>query len=64
MPVRTSDDVDNACTNSRFDKSLLAQAFAMQIIPTPGIRRGWRRQRSTEKRRLSAVACMLSWGHG
>jgi hypothetical protein len=38
--IKKSDDLDNACAKSRVLEALLAQAVAMQIISTLGVRRG------------------------
>jgi hypothetical protein len=37
--IKKSDDLDNACAKSRVLEALLAQAVAMQIISTLGVRR-------------------------
>jgi hypothetical protein len=44
--IKKSDDLDNACAKSRVLEALLAQAVAMQIISTLGIRRGRQREHS------------------
>jgi hypothetical protein len=40
--IKKSDDLDNACAKSRVLEALLAQAVAMQIISTLGVRHGWK----------------------
>jgi hypothetical protein len=37
--IKKFDDLDNACAKNLGFEALLAQAVAMQIISTPGIRR-------------------------